>query len=236
LKDFFLSIIDVIGILVPGFLFGLGVALLPPVTRRVLSTNLDYLVSHSIALVVTSIVVAYVLGFVIRLSAIRFMNTLTRRWWASKLKKRTRALDGAITQHLEMVDPILLRCLQNEPLSRSKGGVSDAARYFHFIKRVVRSGPATLWAEAERLEAEIRFVAGLVFPLMLFTIDGLWMAFSSEPWIGSSMLAISLLSLLIIFLEYPGRRIGEVIYVYYLGLIIMMGNKARSSGNDQVRE
>jgi hypothetical protein len=217
-KGLLINIIDVLGIFVPGFLLLIGILLFPPLANDLLKewptfTILLEAIRNNIWIVASlSVIASYVLGFLIRLCSIRILHTLTKRSWAEKLRLRTTVIEPTIKSALN--DEELCKAIEANAKAER---ISSLAPYFHFAKRIVRSGPPVLWAESERMEADIRFAAGIFVPLLVFIVDGLWLWSLS----GSVLAAISGVGAFVIIVTFPSRRIREVVYNYYLALIVL---------------
>ena len=218
MKGLLISVVDVLGIFVPGFLLLMGILLFPPLANDLLREwptwpiILEAIRDNIWILGSLSIIVSYVLGFVIRLCSIPILHTLTKRSWAKKLSLRATVLEPSIK--IALNDEELCKAIEANAQAER---ISSLAPYFHFAKRIVRSGPSVLWAESERMEADIRFAAGIFVPLLVFVVDGLWLRSLS----GFVLASISSIGAFIIILTFPSRRIREVVYNYYLALIVL---------------
>jgi hypothetical protein len=91
------------------------------------------------------------------------------------------------------------------------------APYFHYAKRVVRREPA-MWAEAERLEAEVRFAAGLFLPLVLLVLDGVLLSLWRHQTAGWWLSAAAGTGVVAVLWAFPSRRSREVLYNQFLAL------------------
>jgi len=216
------TIVDILGVLVPGAVLLVGCllvlpnpALVPASTGTV--NELTKFLSNPWFMGDVWLATAYVLGFLLRLVSIPFMNILTKHRWAPKLKEEADTLDQVFEE-----------VIANQKLSTSLKklsnlyGVRDPghyAPYFHFAKRLVRKNP-DMWTEAERLEAEIRFAAGLFFPFLLLLIDGIFLrATHPQAWV---LVVIGALGAGIVIFAFPSRRIKEVLYNHFLALAILL--------------
>jgi hypothetical protein len=217
-RGLLVSVIDVLGIFVPGFLLLIGILLFPPLSSDLLkqwptwTVLLEVFRNNIWTWVVFSAIASYVLGFIIRLCSIRLVQSITKHWWAEKLKKRAKVFEAAIKTALK--DKELCETIEADAKSER---ITSLAPYFHFVKRIVRSGPPVLWAESERMEADIRFAVGIFVPLLIFVVDGLWLASLS----GLILAVVSGIGAFIIIATFPSRRIREVINNYYLALVVL---------------
>lgn len=228
----FITMVDILGVFIPGVLLLAGVLLCPPVgstmpsLAKTLSFVPDHLRSNAWVLGISAAATAYVLGFLLRLVSMRVLQHLTRRWWKDKLKQQAECLQQTFETALNR--PYLCDALKT--LSKKLGPTEPGtyAPYFHFAKRLVRSH-LPLYREVERLEAEIRFAAGLFIPFGLLFIDGIWMV-AARSDAGWTVATISLIAAVIIFVTFPSRRIREVIYNYYLALVALSHPPPRDEG------
>lgn len=223
MKSLFVSIIDVMGIFIPGFLLLLGILLFPvaighassykslwdatPEAIRINTTGIGIIV----------VIISYATGFLIRLGAIGVLHRLTKRWWAEKLTKQSEVLGPILEECLTY--PELCTALKEVYGTASTGHVAGYSPYFNFAKRIVRNSSSPLWADAERLEAEIRFSAGLFVPMCVLAIDGA-LLIRSSPF-GWMLTLFSVLSCYVILYTFPLRRIREVLHVYTMAIITL---------------
>src|SRR5690349_3604318 len=107
MKSIFVSIIDILGIFIPGFLLLLGVALFPFALGY--SVQLDSICpklgevsrANTVAIGIILAIISYVFGFIIRLYSTTIIHFLTKRWWAEKLESRTQLLNDVIENCLK---------------------------------------------------------------------------------------------------------------------------------------
>lgn len=213
------TVVDILGVLVPGAVLLAGCFFLPPSLAPV--PALTILIGKPIPIFANPwvaggiwLVTAYVLGFLLRLVSIPLMNRVTNRAWSGRLKKEIGALNG-----------IFEAAIANKNLSTSLKDLAELhgsndpghyAPYFHFAKRLVRQYP-DMWVEAERLEAEVRFVAGLFIPFLLLLADGLLLR--PTAWV---LVLIGAGGAVVLASCFPSRRIKEVVYNHYLALAVLL--------------
>lgn len=216
------TIVDVMAFLVPGvvLLFGL---LLMPVPEAWLTPLNDSLLAR-IPLLRTPwaagacwVLAAYVLGFLLRLVSIQCMNLLTSRRWVARVELQATQL--AETLRALINDPPFMAALDTIARSGDKRGVSACAPYFSYAKRVIRTRPE-LFVEAERLEAEVRFAAGLFIPFVVLAIDG-GMRIPQHLAAALVLLTIGVAGALTVFRTFPERRVKEVFYDQLLAVIAL---------------
>lgn len=221
MKGLIVSIVDVLGIFVPGFLLLIGILLFPSVANDLVKEwptwklLLEGVRDNFATLGILAAITSYVLGFIIRLSSISILQFLTFPFWAEKLKKRARKLEEALGVALK--NDNVCQSIEAEARLRSKFEVAYNAPYFAFAKRLIQNGNPALWTGTERMEAELRFMAGIFIPLILLFIDGVRIASSS----GYTLAMVSGLGVLIILQSFPTRRIREVVYNYQMALIVL---------------
>ena len=215
------TIVDVLGVLIPGAALVVALLLLP--FPNVNSAELAQRLAGRIPPLSNAwvagcgwLTVAYVLGFLIRLVSIRLMNYLTWQRWAAPLRADAATLEKPFEDAL--ANPVLCQSLKD--LARDCG-VRDPGHYapfFHFAKRLVR-GSASFWAEGERLEAEVRFGAGLLPPFVVLWIDGIFRGFHTP---ASWILAVAgLAGAVLTVTTFPARRTKEVLYDQLLALALL---------------
>jgi hypothetical protein len=157
------------------------------------------------------------------------MNRVTKSRWAPRLKAEADTLDEVFEEAI--ANPKLSMSLKE--LSKLYGE-RDPGRYapfFHFAKRLVRKHP-DMWAEAERLEAEIRFAAGLFLPFLLLFIDGLLLGptHKSSAWV---LVVIGAFGASLMILAFPSKRVKEVLYNHFLALAILLDPVHRGTANSE---
>lgn len=226
------TVIDVLGLLVPGvvLLFGLCLAPLPSQSYEPLNQALLARIPLLANIWVAGacwVAAAYVLGFLLRLTSISLMNRLTWKRWSSDLQAEAKE-----------IDEVFKAALNNDALSQGlhrlaeRCGERDPGRYapyFHFAKRIVRGNPE-YWSEAERLEAEVRFAAGLFVPFALLALDGLLrFTFSREFLPGLLLLAVGITGATFIRRTFKTRRTKEVLYDQFLALSILLYPPSKSA-------
>lgn len=172
MPTFVVTIVDLLGVFVPGFLMLVAMLLVPAalgVHLRLVEVLPDPAGSNVWILGGTYAITAYILGFLVRLYSINIMNVLTLHRWADQIKTQAAVLEPALTA--AFANKQLTESLKTLAKGVDKCDPGRYAPYFHYAKRVVRREPA-MWTEAERLEAEVRFAAGLFLPLVLLVLDG----------------------------------------------------------------
>jgi hypothetical protein len=180
------TVIDILGLLVPGVALIFGV-LLVPIPAAWLKP-LGQLLMERMPLLSNPwvsggcwLATAYVLGFLLRLVSISIVSKLAGKQWFGRVERDAKAIDEVF--ELALGNPRLSKSLKE---LAEKCGVQDLGKYapyFHFSKRLVRGSPE-LWVEVERLEAEVRFAAGLFVPCVVLAIDGALRGLSApESWI-----------------------------------------------------
>lgn len=215
------TIVDLLGMLVPGAVMLCGLFFLPPfwislsTVRPPGSGTLGPLSEPWIAGGIW-LAVAYVIGFLLRQISIPLMQHLTRGRWVPQLVKEAAVLDPIFETALG--DASLTTSLKDLAQLRKDGDPGHLAKYFHFAKRIVRNRPE-LWVEAERLEAEMRFLAGLFVPFVLLFLDGaILLILSQNAW---ALTAIGAGGAAVILYAFPSRRVKEVRYDYFLALVAL---------------
>jgi len=227
------TIVDVLGFLVPGLalLFGFVLVPVPPEWLRPVNETLLQrmpLLGNPWVAGGCWLAIAYVLGFLIRLTSISALNLLTWRRSSARLERDAAALDGPLTSALN--DAALsegLKTLANACNERDPG---RRAPYFHFAKRLVRTS-ARLWTEAERLEAEMRFAAGLFLPLLVLSVDGVLIGFSTPAgWLISIICGTGAALILVAF---PSRHAKEILYDQFLALVVLKYERNVAAFSDE---
>jgi hypothetical protein len=145
------------------------------------------------------------------------MNYLTWWKWGPTLSDDSQALDQAFDEALH--NPTLSAGLRKLAKRCGKRDPGQYAPFFHFAKRIVRGSP-DYWNEAERLEAEVRFAAGLFIPFVVFAIDGIARKFDTPAaWL---LLTAGVIGASTILLTFPSRRTKEVLYNQLLALAVLL--------------
>jgi hypothetical protein len=226
MKSIFVSIVDVLGIFIPGFLLLLGIVLIPISAghsqsyKMVWQLTPELVRTNATGLAVTVIIASYAVGFIIRLASMGLLQTLTKKWWAARLTKQAEALHPVFEECLNY--PELCSALKDAYGSQSMGHITGYAAYFSFAKRIIRNGSPSLWAEAERIEAEMRFSAGLFIPFCALALNGLLSIRSGH--FGWMLLVLSLCSCFIILYTFPRRRIREILHLYTMAIVTLRSN------------
>jgi hypothetical protein len=220
------TIVDILGVLVPGAVFLGGCLLIPaPVAPIAALTTLVppiQLLSNPWVMGGIWLATAYVLGLLIRLVSIRLMSIITLRVWSGRLAREAKALESILDT--AVANPLLSDSLKELARGYEKSNPCHYAPYFHFAKRLIRQYP-DMWAEAERSEAEIRFVAGLFLPLLLILLDGVLLCFyQPKAWV---LIAVGALGAGVVVYSFPLRRTREVLYDQLLALIILLNPSQR---------
>src|SRR5262249_6732023 len=134
-----------------------------------------------------------------------------------KLTKRAEALHPIIEECLNY--PSLCVAIKEIENTSSNDAVGLYAPYFGLAKRIIRNSSPTLWPDAERLEAEIRFAAGLFIPLFLLSVNGL-LLIRHLPF-GPILFCVPLVGCIVIVYTFQFRRIREVIHIYIMAIITL---------------
>ena len=236
MKGFFITIVDVLGILIPGLLLITGLCLIPPVgnilpiLKELLGQQTETISTLTAGSVV--LVLSYIAGFMLRLSSVRLMQEITLRKclfiksWPALLEVRMRPLLTVMTDAIG--DPQLCNAL--EEVSKTVGP-RDPAHYtphVQYAKRIAKAHSPVLRTEVERIEAEMRFLCGLLVPLLLWAVVG--MAFI-HGYLAVVVTAASLAGALLVSVAFPSRRVREVEYNYYLAIIALKLERAPTKGN-----
>lgn len=225
------TIVDFMAFLVPGAVLLVGLVLAPLPDRWLLPLSSDLmrrvpLLDNPWAAGGCWIVVAYLLGFLLRLVSIDLINMLTWRWWGERLKREVARFAEPFRTALG--DDVLAAALTKAESDSHKLGVTTCAPYFHFAKRIVRTRPE-LWVEAERLEAEVRLAAGLLIPFVVLAVDGVFRL--CHPAAGIILLIVGVSGATIVLTTFPERRVKEVVYDHLLALVALRQPKSVASGN-----
>ncbi|HEU0300181.1 MAG TPA: hypothetical protein VFR37_12020 [Longimicrobium sp.] len=234
MKGLLVTIVDVFGILVPGSLILCALLAFPPVAEELLDGSAEWasglkLVDPVITYTIGAIL-ACAIGFINRLWAVRLCQFLTSRVWVHKLEARARNLNSSIARYLKDDDLEGDLCKVAESLEPLE--VGRHATYFHYAKRLVRGSSPALWAEAERLEAEIRFTAGLLLPFTLLTIDGIYAAISTASLLAGGFALVAFAGAAAALSAFPSRRLREVLYVYLMAIIVLKHEQVRAAPVD----
>ena len=217
-----ITIVDFMAFLVPGvvFLFGLVLVPFPDDWIAPLSDALSArvpLLSNPWVAGGCWVLSAYLLGFLLRLTSIDLISFITSHRWISRVQHDSQKLSAVIEETIN--DQKLVEALQAIADVAANRGVSKWAPYFQFVKRVVRTRPE-LWVEVERLEAEIRLVAGLFIPfVVLMIVGGLRMLIHFRS--ALLLVAIGAIGAAIVYRRFPDRRIKEALYDQLLALIAL---------------
>jgi hypothetical protein len=217
------TVVDILGVLVPGavLLLGCTLAMLPATPSPELAQLLRRVPGVWNPWVLAGVLLAgaYVTGFLLRLVSIRILNILTLRVWKDRVRREAAALAPALEQAVN--DPTLTKALQELHKPEDHGGgrgrdPGQFAPYFHFAKRLIRRHPE-LWTEAERLEAEVRLVAGLFIPFLVLLADGVILTrVVPEAW---TLIPVGLLGASVVLIAFPERRAREVLYDQLLAIV-----------------
>jgi hypothetical protein len=215
------TVVDLLGMLVPGvvllvafFLLPTGLAPLPEIVGLRVS-DLEIL-DDSWVVGVLCLATAYVLGFLLRQLAIPVMQAITKERWTHHLRREAEILGPSLEAALG--DESLVKSLR-ELAEINKRDPGHHAPFFHLVKRLIRQHPE-LWVEVERLEAEIRLLAGLFLPFLLLLLDGLlcFIAGQAGWW---TLMALGAGGAGVILYVFPGRRVKEVRHAYFLALVAL---------------
>ena len=221
MNGLFLTIVDILGIFVPGALLLGALVAMPPVWHSIDWQSIypaALLPANRLTTIAAVSLVSYTLGFLNRLWSIRLLQTMVKSAWTDLLTRLASPLNAAFEAAIKdqvLCDSLLTLAKRLNPLDPG-----HYAPYFHYAKRLTRTMPG-LWAEGERLEADARFTAGLFLPLLLVSIDGAWIALlyrSIPAWLVTVVSAAGVAAVVVAF---PSRRNREVIYAYLLALIAL---------------
>jgi len=221
MPTFVVTIVDLLGVFVPGFLMLVAMLLVPSalgVNLRFVEVLPDPVGSNVWILGGAYAITAYIVGFLVRLVSMSIMNVLTLHRWADRIKTEAAALEPALTA--AFANKQLTESLKTLAKGFEKYDPGRYAPYFHYAKRVVRREP-TMWAEAERLEAEVRFAAGLFLPLVLLVLDGALLSLWRQQTSGWWLFAAAGTGVVAVLCAFPSRRSREVLYDQFLALAVL---------------
>lgn len=242
MKGILVTIVDVLGVFVPGFLLFIGILIFPPLVNDLFkewptwSVLLEVIRNNILVISTLTAVISYGLGFLLRLCSVRIMQLITWPFWTAKLEGRAKVLEVAVEAALKDKDKDICQSIREESKLHRGYELAYQAPYFHFAKRIIRGGNPGLWAEAERLEAELRFAAGIFIPLVLFAVDGFWIWRAFHSFLGILIGVIASIGILIVYTTFPSRRIREVVYDYYLALIVLRYSPTSPASDGKVGE
>jgi hypothetical protein len=223
MKGLLVTIVDVFGIFIPGALLAIALLAFPPVTAELIRGDgiwltglrrVDPLVAGT-----GGFIVACALGFVNRLWAVKLCSRLTSRLWSDKLRARTADLDPMIARYFG--DRELGIDLGKLAGTLSKNETGRYAPYFHYAKRLIRANSSALWSATERLEAEIRFTAGLLVPFAALAFDGLYAAVFQPAFLSVGVSLLAGVGAVAAVRAFPSRKVREVQYVYLMAIIVL---------------
>jgi hypothetical protein len=216
------TIVDFMAFLIPGVVFLFGLVLVPIPDDWISPLNVALsarvpLLSNPWVAGGCWILSAYLLGFLLRLTSIDLISLMTSHRWINRVQQHSQNLSAAIEEAI--CNQKLVEALKAIADMAAEHGVSKCAPYFQFAKRVVRTRPE-LWVEAERLEAEIRLVAGLFVPFVVLAIaGGLRMLLDVRG--ALVLVAVGVIGAAIVYRRFPDRRIKEALYDQLLALIAL---------------
>jgi hypothetical protein len=243
MPTFLVTVVDLLGVFVPGLVMLIAVLLVPAALGLQPRLNLlpGLLGSSLWVLVGLYGVAAYILGFLVRLKSIDIMNALTLRRWTKRIGEEAEALEPALTDALAnrpLTESLKKLAEYTTKYYRTKYGPGKYAPYFHYAKRLLRRDPR-MWAEVERLEAEARFTAGLFVPLVMLFLDGIllsqwgriegwWrttgghavlqLTYWEQVIVGRGLMVAAGIGVATVYMAFPERRRREVLYVQLLAL------------------
>lgn len=309
LRSFAISVVDIIGILIPGLLCLVAIMLCPLAFPIYLHIDASMVMYLGWQITIGGICVAYFLGLSVRFVAVGFLERVTQSIWRHRVRAmsaemwdtltgivggETRA-EQVVRASLAMTGRELLGHLQvQDATGRApklhRGGVGEAtplretretsllekwqdaqapdlnrsersqsglgttngwtadeawlarlyrreqlgnnAPLFPYLKRQLRLVDERAWAAIERVEAELRFLAGLVFPLLVLGLDCILLGLQCNDAVRKTIKdglqmplfyfgALSLLAAAALVLAFPARRIREVCYLYLWSLIVL---------------
>lgn len=217
-----ITIVDVMAFLIPGVVLLFGLVLIPvpddwmAPLRDVLWARVPLLTNSWVA-GGCWVMAAYLLGFLLRLASIDLISSITLRRWKDRVRRGSNTLSAAIEETIN--DPKLVDALKTIADAAPDHAVGKWAPYFQFAKRLVRTRPE-LWVEAERLEAEVRLMAGLFIPFVILAIAG---GLRMPLHFRSAILLVGAgaIGALIVYRRFPERRVKETVYVQLLALVAL---------------
>lgn len=234
MKSIIVSIVDVLGVFIPGFLFLCSIFLFNESlgSHSLLVKDLSNVLSNlsSGAAISLIVVFSYLFGYLIRLKSIRLLQNLTKSRWEEKMKVMSVSLNGMFESAVNNND--LTNSIRESNTKRESIGISQYVPYFHFAKRLALLYSPLACAEIERDEAKIRFTSGLLIPLPFLFINGILLCFKSDIFLGVLLIALSLGSLYVVISNFPKRRLREVENIYHLAVIILKFNHILSNGSN----
>jgi hypothetical protein len=148
------------------------------------------------------------------------MNLITLGLWAKTVEREAQVL-GPILE-TALAQPELCDAMRALARDASKHDPGRYAPLFHVSKMLLRDHPA-LWAEAQRLEAEVRFIAGLFVPFALLFLDGLWLLLRQHD--GVVITVVSCVAMATILPAYTYRRSREIYYNQLLAIVALRLHK-----------
>jgi hypothetical protein len=217
------TVVDVLGLLIPGAILLLAIFLMPipaewALPLKDLLRSRTTLFSNQWVAGGLCLAVAYLFGFLIRLTSIPVMNRLTWQRWAPRLRREAEALERPLKSAI--ANDELFSALRDMAPS-DEIDPRHYAPYFPFAKRVIRTKPE-LWAEAERLEAEARFTAGLLLPFAALALDGIAHGILRHWHSGILLFVAGVAGGGVSFWTFPSRRINEITYGHLLALTALL--------------
>jgi len=217
-----LTVVDVLGLLIPGIVLLFGFCLAPVPLEWLQPLNAALLerlpiLSNEWVAGGCFLGSAYTLGFLLRVTSLGALNHLTWRRWSVVFVHQTKAFNGVF--EVALANAQLTQALNEFSSHYEKHHPGKYAPYFPLAKRLIRRN-SELWAEAERLEAEVRFTAGLFFPFIVLSLDGIARGLSTPgAWV---LLALGASGAVIVLRTFPPRRSSEVLYVQLLALTLLL--------------
>lgn len=217
-----ITIVDVMAFLIPGVVLLFGFVLVPfpddwlAPLRDVICARVPLLTNSWVA-GGCWVVAAYLLGFLLRLVSMDLLSSITWRRWSNRVHQRSNTLSAALEEAIG--NPVVVDALRSIADASADHAVGKWAPYFQFAKRSLRLRHE-LWVEAERLEAEIRLMAGLFIPCVILAIaGGLRMPLHFRS--ATLLIAAGALGALTVYLRFPERRVKETVYVQLLALVAL---------------
>src|SRR5262249_32283076 len=152
--------------------------------------------------------------------SISVINRFTWKQWSVQLARQAKALDAVLEEAI--ANPRLVESLKELAANAGERDPGRYVPYFHFAKRLLRRTPQ-LWEEAERLEADVRFAAGLFMPFILLAIDGILGGLfhgllTPAAWI---LLFAGTIGAILVLRALPSRRTREILYDQFLALCVL---------------
>jgi hypothetical protein len=230
LKSFSIGIIDFLGVMIPGIIW-VGIffslhALYPDLLSNEysrISTEVSGIFPESSFAVNTFIFLfcSYLIGYISRLAPPRLLDRITfflasisteytfKEVWKFSWKKKEQPFDFLFEHQSNILKKMFGDC-------DSFCGKTRNFKMFFLCKRIIHQYSQPLWLEAERMEAEIRLINGLIYPSLF---SALFFFFLAKITCGFLLIALSIF----LILAFRRRRYAEVSYVLSATFVIIKG-------------